>query len=147
MARLYGEINTDRTDKHFIANERFLITLFYGSRKDSKEFAKVRISWEKGTDKPKIEIFEAIEWHEDTEDSWDEEREVKVYRTFYKGVHIMVYPCSIADEGLEGWEYSLYSEERNIDWDSWQETYTGRHGDSAEQVEQWAIRTVDEWKE
>lgn len=58
MARLYGEINTDRTNgKHFIANERFLITLFYGSKDDSKEFAKVRVTWEKGTNKPKIEVL------------------------------------------------------------------------------------------
>jgi len=59
MSRLYGEIHTDRSNgKHFVANERFLITLFYGSKKDSKEFAKVRVSWEKGTAKPKIEVFE-----------------------------------------------------------------------------------------
>ena len=59
MARLYGEIHTDRSNgKYFIANERFLITLFYGSRDDSKEFAKVRVSWEKGTPEPKIEVVE-----------------------------------------------------------------------------------------
>ena len=58
MARLYGEIHTDRSGKHFIANKRFLITLFYGSKKDSKEFAKIRVSWDKGKEKPTLEVFE-----------------------------------------------------------------------------------------
>lgn len=59
MARLYGEVDTDRANqKHFVANERFLITLFYGSKAKSKEFATIRVSWEKGTDKPKVEVIE-----------------------------------------------------------------------------------------
>lgn len=59
MARLYTEIHTDRSNgKHFVANERFLLTLYYGSRKESKEFAKIGVSWEKGTPKPKLEVIE-----------------------------------------------------------------------------------------
>jgi len=61
MARLYGEIFTDRpsrVNKHFIANENFEITLFYGSRDDSKKFARIRVSWERGTEKPIIEVLQ-----------------------------------------------------------------------------------------
>ena len=59
MARLYGEVHTDRSNgKTFVANERFLITLFYGSKDNSKEFARIRVSYPKGSNKPKIEVFE-----------------------------------------------------------------------------------------
>lgn len=60
MARLYGEIHTDRNtnEKHFIANEKFFIELFYGSKDNSIRFAKVYVVWEKGMDKPKLEVIE-----------------------------------------------------------------------------------------
>jgi len=58
MARLYGEIHTDKSNgRHFVANERFIITLFYGSKTNSKEFAKIRVSYQKGSDKPHLEVF------------------------------------------------------------------------------------------
>lgn len=59
MARLYGEIHTDRSNgKHFVANERFILTLFYGSKDNSKEFARIRVSYPKGSTKPKIEVIQ-----------------------------------------------------------------------------------------
>ena len=85
------------------------------------------------------------EFYEDTQDSWVDEEEVKVWKGFYKGFHITVYPCNMIIKDEEGWEYELYNPERQIEWDSWIETYSGRHGNSAEQVKAWAIRTIDEW--
>lgn len=59
MARLYGEIHRDRgNNQHFIANQSFIIELYYGSRDDSKLFATISVTWEKGIDKPQIVVNE-----------------------------------------------------------------------------------------
>lgn len=94
-----------------------------------------------------------IEWNKDIEDSLDSEREIKIFRTHYKGFDITVYPLTKVLENGKGYEYELYNEERNINWDSLFETSNtiisidshNDHAEDAEQAKKWAIRTVDEW--
>jgi len=88
-------------------------------------------------------------WYQDTEDSPSEIGvDAKVWRTDYKGFSIKVYPCKLINKNREGWEYELWNEKRNIDWDSWTETSVGGdHASDAETAKKWAIRTVDEWKD
>lgn len=96
-----------------------------------------------------------VEWVKDT-DWWVEGgEEAEVYRTFYKGVYITVYPLKLIRKGALGWEYELYRAEPVIDWDSLTETsncrvsteHLGDHAKTPEQAQNWAIKTVDEWDE
>ena len=100
--------------------------------------------------------LELVQWTEDTEDAYTEDgKDSKVYRTFYKDIHVKVYPLTLWHKRALGWEYELYSEQRNVDWDSLHETANtgilvdqiGDHARDAEQAKEWAKRTVDEWDE
>jgi len=77
----------------------------------------------------------------------------KVYRAHHKDIHITVYPLTLWCISAKGWGYELYSEKRNIDWNSLFETANtgvltddfGDHARTSDQAMKWAIRTVNEW--
>ena len=96
-----------------------------------------------------------IEWYEDTEETYTEEgKDSKICRTYYKKVHIKVYPLTLWHKKALGFEYELYSKKRDIDWDSLHETANtpilineiGDHTHNLEQAMKWAIKTIDEWE-
>jgi len=95
-----------------------------------------------------------VEWCEETEEAYVESGiDSKVYRAYYKEIHVKAYPLTLWHKRALGWEYELYSEKRGIDWDSLHETANtgilidnvGDHAHTVKQAMQWAIRTVDEW--
>ena len=96
-----------------------------------------------------------IEFYEDSEDAIGGEREITVYRAFYKGFHITVYPLTRYFPEAKGWEYELYNSEKDVDWDSLVETSNtiiskdshNDHARDAKQSQEWAKRTVDEWED
>jgi len=98
---------------------------------------------------------EVPEFYEDTEDSVDGEREIKVYRCFIKGFHVTVYPLTRFMEDAKGWEYEVCNPEKEVDWDSLYETSNtiisvdshNDHARDSDQAIEWAIRTVNEWEE
>ena len=68
-----------------------------------------------------------LEWYEGEDGGWtdDGEDSAKVWRTVYKGeegtFYLEVYPLSLIDKDLKGWEYKIADdnqEEDGLDFDS-----------------------------
>jgi len=78
-------------------------------------------------DGKKSEGMKKLEWYEDTEGGWSDVGvdSAKVWRTAYKGkegtFYLEVYPLSLIDKDLKGWEYKIADdnqEEDGLDFDS-----------------------------
>lgn len=90
-------------------------------------------------------------WHTEVHPPWREAgEESTVWKGYYKGFEITVYPLRLVDENANGWEYKLFhpAKTEGADWDSAFETSGGGgdHARSAEEAKRWATQTVDTWE-
>lgn len=91
---------------------------------------------------------EKVQFCPDTEGAYTEMgKDGKVWRGGHKGFDITVYPVSLINKKVKGWEYTLYNEKKDVDWDSLAETSVGGdHAKTAKQAMEWAKNTVEEWE-
>jgi len=89
-----------------------------------------------------------VEFCKDTEDAYtDIGKDGEIWRGYDRGFEITVYPVSLYNRRMEGWEYALYNEKKEVDWNSLFETSVdGDHAKDAEQAMRWANTTVKEWE-
>ncbi|MGC8585794.1 MAG: hypothetical protein ACP5L4_06775, partial [Thermoplasmata archaeon] len=70
------------------------------------------------------EILNNLEWDEDIEFAFTDagEDEGTVYKTYYNGYFLEVYPVSLFYAGEDGWEYQIINEEKGIEYNSLEES-------------------------
>ena len=85
-----------------------------------------------------------LDWYEDIDGGWTKEglKEATVYRAYYKGYSLDVYPAALIDKKEKGWEYNIRNDEKDIDFDSYFESSNGNHADTPKEAMEMAEDTL-----
>ena len=102
----------------------------------------------------KGETMKKLEWYEDEDVafSYEGEDEAKVWRATYDGKEgsfdLEVYPASLIDKKLKGWEYRIITEDSSgygVEYDSMIESSNAEdHAPDLKVAMKWAEETLEE---